>query len=116
MISKLIAWGANREQAMNRMIRALQEYEILGIHTTIPFLIKVMEHPAFRSGKFTTQFIEEYQDTLFTPTEETAETAAFTAVLDYINEKSRIDIKTPSNGAANGSLWKSIHRSKALRS
>ncbi len=116
MISKLIAWGINREQAMNRMIRALQEYEILGIHTTIPFLIKVMQHPAFRSGNFTTHFIEEYKDTLFTPTEETAEIAAFTAVLDYLNEKSRIDIKTPSNGNTGVSLWKSIHRSKALRS
>ncbi len=116
MISKLIAWGANREQAMDRMIRALQEYEILGIHTTIPFLIKVMEHPAFRSGNFTTHFIEEYKDTLFSPSEETAETAAFTAVLHHLHEKSRIEIKTPANGNASVSLWKSIHRSKAMRS
>lgn len=116
MISKLIAWGSNRTQAIKRMLRALQEYEISGIHTTIPFLIQVMKHRAFRDGNFTTQFIEEYGDELFSHEEDVLEVAAFASVLEYVDEKNRISVKTPTNGNCRESQWKTIHRKKALRS
>jgi acetyl-CoA carboxylase biotin carboxylase subunit len=60
MIAKLIVHGANREEAIKRMKRALQEYVIEGVKTTIPFHVKVMEHDAFKGGDFDTGFIEEY--------------------------------------------------------
>jgi len=115
MISKLIAWGKNRTQAIARMLRALQEYEIMGIHTTIPFLQKVMQHPQFQQGKFTTAFIEENRPTLFVADQNKMEVAAFAAVLEEIKEKDRIQI--PENGSGNGriSQWKIIHRNNALR-
>ena len=116
MISKLIAWGSDRKQAIRRMIRALQEYEISGIHTTIPFLIRVMEHKAFQQGNFTTKFIEEYGEELFTIDDETAETAAFISVIDHIEEKNRISIKAPHNGSDSTYKWKTMHRKNALRS
>jgi acetyl-CoA carboxylase biotin carboxylase subunit len=59
MIGKLIVQGRNREEAIQRMRRALEEYHIEGVHTTIPFLRKVMDHPRFQSGHFTTAFVEQ---------------------------------------------------------
>ncbi len=59
ILSKLITWGENREISRKRMIFALSNYVIMGIETTIPFLKDVMCHPAFGSGKTTTNFIEE---------------------------------------------------------
>jgi acetyl-CoA carboxylase biotin carboxylase subunit len=60
MIAKLIAWGNDREEAIQRMARALEEFEIFGIHTTIPFHQEVMANPYFRKGEVTTKFIEEH--------------------------------------------------------
>lgn len=58
MIAKLIVSGQSREEVITRMKRALQEFVIEGIKTTIPFHIKLMDNAAFRSGKFTTKFLE----------------------------------------------------------
>lgn len=60
MIAKLIVSGQSREEAIVRMKRALQEMVIEGIKTTIPFHIKLMDDPTFRSGKFTTKFLETF--------------------------------------------------------
>jgi acetyl-CoA carboxylase biotin carboxylase subunit len=58
MIAKLIVSGQSREEVITRMKRALQEFVIEGVKTTIPFHIKLMDNPQFRSGKFTTKFLE----------------------------------------------------------
>jgi acetyl-CoA carboxylase, biotin carboxylase subunit len=60
MIAKLIVSGASREEVLSRMKRALQEFAIEGIKTTIPFHIKLMDDPQFRSGNFTTKFLEDF--------------------------------------------------------
>ncbi|MET1054691.1 MAG: ATP-grasp domain-containing protein, partial [Pedobacter sp.] len=60
MIAKLITYGANREEAIARMIRAISEYDITGIQTTLNFGKFVMEHEAFRSGNFDTHFVAKY--------------------------------------------------------
>ncbi|HOJ62935.1 MAG TPA: acetyl-CoA carboxylase biotin carboxylase subunit [Spirochaetota bacterium] len=60
MIAKLIVHGANREEAIARMKRALHEFIIEGIATTIPFHLRVMENKAFVEGNFDTSFIEKY--------------------------------------------------------
>ena len=59
MVAKLIAWGADRDEAIERMTRALEEFEVFGISTTIPFHLEVMANPFFRKGDVTTKFIEE---------------------------------------------------------
>jgi len=61
MIAKLIVWGASREEAIARMKRALGEFAIDGVHTTIPFHLKLMDHPKFRQGDFDIKFLEEYE-------------------------------------------------------
>lgn len=61
MIAKLIATGQSREQAISRMLRALEEFMIEGIHTTIPFHLEVMKHPDFIAGNYDTSFLEKIQ-------------------------------------------------------
>ncbi|MEM9676171.1 MAG: biotin carboxylase N-terminal domain-containing protein, partial [Bacteroidota bacterium] len=60
MIAKLITYGADREEAIARMIRAIDEYQISGVATTLPFCRFVLQHPNFVSGDFTTKFVDEY--------------------------------------------------------
>ncbi len=59
MISKLVVWGRTREEAIERMQRALYEYIIVGPKTNIPFLKAVLANERFRSGSFTTHFVSE---------------------------------------------------------
>ncbi|OYD09832.1 acetyl-CoA carboxylase biotin carboxylase subunit [Paludifilum halophilum] len=59
MIAKLIVWGKDRQEAIRRMKRALSEYEIEGVSTTIPFHMKLLNHPKFNSGDFHIQFLEK---------------------------------------------------------
>lgn len=60
LVSKLVVWGNNREEAIQRMQRALDEYAITGIKTTIPFHQTVLAHSVFQAGDVTTDFIEKY--------------------------------------------------------
>ncbi|MDR7314107.1 acetyl-CoA carboxylase biotin carboxylase subunit [Brevibacillus nitrificans] len=61
MIAKLIVWGKDRNEAIERMKRALGEFVVEGITTTIPFHLKVLEHEVFVSGHFDTKFLETYE-------------------------------------------------------
>ncbi|MBC5773313.1 acetyl-CoA carboxylase biotin carboxylase subunit [Pontibacter sp. KCTC 32443] len=63
MIAKLVTFGKDRQEAIEKMIRAIDEYQITGIETTLPFGKYVLQHEAFVSGNFDTKFIERY----FTP-------------------------------------------------
>lgn len=63
MIAKLITYGDTRTEAIQKMIRAIDEYQLSGVQTTLPFCRFVMEHEAFRSGQFDTGFVGRY----FTP-------------------------------------------------
>jgi len=58
LLSKLVTWGESREEAIQRMKRALSEYQVYGIKTTIPFFIRILHHPQFLSGDYNTHFID----------------------------------------------------------
>ena len=60
LISKLVTYGATREEARLRMLAALKEYAVLGVNTNIAFLMDVIAHPEFAAGKTYTDFIPEY--------------------------------------------------------
>ncbi|ELK46261.1 acetyl-CoA carboxylase biotin carboxylase subunit [Halobacillus sp. ACCC02827] len=60
MVAKLIAYGKDRDEAVRRMKRALDEFVIEGVHTTIPFHQRLMEHEVFVGGDFNTKFLEKY--------------------------------------------------------
>lgn len=65
MVAKLIVTARTREEVIVRMKRALQEFVIEGVKTTIPFHIKLMDDPQFQSGKFTTKFLESFDFSSF---------------------------------------------------
>lgn len=60
LMAKLVVWDTTREAAMHKMDRALSEFDIRGVETTIPFCRFVMGHPAFRSADYDTGFIAQY--------------------------------------------------------
>ena len=64
MVTKVIVWGKNRQEAIERMKRVLDEFVIEGIHTTIPFHKKLFRHEAFLKGDFNTGFLDKY-NTIF---------------------------------------------------
>lgn len=107
MIAKLVTYADNREEAIKRMIRAIDEYEIVGIQTTLGFCKYVLQHEAFTSGNFDTKFIEKYYtpEVLDSePTKEEKQIAAALAVKLWSAGKSRM---TTSESTQNKvSLWK----------
>lgn len=62
LLAKVITWGRSREEAIGTMLRALAEFRIVGVRTTIPFCAAVLEHESFRSGSYNTGFVAEYFD------------------------------------------------------
>ncbi len=115
MISKLVVWGNSRQEAINRMKRALENYKISGVKTSIPFLHRIMEVPDFQKGRYTTHFIQNHEQELKTKagcSETCKDLAAVTAFVDYLK---KLEANTPSsNGSAKKSQWKAFGRKKAV--
>jgi acetyl-CoA carboxylase biotin carboxylase subunit len=111
LISKLIAWAPTRREAISRLIRALTEYELQGIHSTIPFLINVLNHQRFINGDFTTNFIVE-EKSLFGMDDEKARVAALAAVLFYSQDRDKKKIQADTGATA--SNWKVLKRKRML--
>jgi acetyl-CoA carboxylase biotin carboxylase subunit len=61
MIAKLIVTAQNREEAIDKMRRALDEFVIEGIKTTIPFHRQLMDNPDYLAGDYTTKFMEDFE-------------------------------------------------------
>ncbi len=107
MISKLIAWAPSRAEAIQRMRRALREYAIVGVQTTVPFGLFVMENERFIRGDFDTGFVERefHPEKLKYREEKVAAVAG--AVYDYVRKK---DLAVRATSAADrprlSSKWK----------
>ena len=67
LVAKLIAWGRDREEALHRIRRALRDFYVTGVPTTIPFYLGVIKHPEFAAGNYDTRFLEKYPDLLNVP-------------------------------------------------
>lgn len=109
MIAKLITWGENREQSIQRMIRAIDEYIIVGCETTLPFGKFVMQHEAFVSGNFDTHFVKHF----FTPekltatiNESEAEAAALVAYFLQNEGNNSAQVAVESTNKRMTSAWK----------
>jgi acetyl-CoA carboxylase, biotin carboxylase subunit len=91
MIAKLVTYGKDRKEAIERMIRAIEEYEITGIQTTLPFGKFVMKHEAFTSGNFDTHFVKNYfnESSLNEQNEEESKVAALIAAKVFSHKKSQ---------------------------
>ncbi len=108
MIAKLVTWGSNRQEARLRMLRAIEEYQITGIATTLPFGRFVLEHEAFISGQFDTKFVEKYFKPELLQAQATAEEeqmAAALAVLLHGQRKAKAADGAATNNTAT-SKWR----------
>jgi len=88
MLSKLITFGKTREEAIQIMIKAIDEFQVEGVETTLPFGKFVFEHEAFKSGNFDTHFVKKYYSPkiLKEQTETEAKIAALIAVKQYLED------------------------------
>jgi len=95
MIAKLITYGKDRTEAIARMIRAIDEYDITGIKTTLGFGKFVMQHEAFKSGAFDTHFVNKYfkADSLRSENEEEALVAAIAAVISFNKQSATAQVQ-----------------------
>jgi len=105
MIAKLITFGKDREEAIERMVRAIEEYEITGIETTLGFGKFVMQHKAFQTGKFDTHFVGKYfnAESLKAENEDEAMIAAIIASKVFQQEKQPV---TASASLKRSSPWR----------
>ncbi|MBI3511870.1 MAG: acetyl-CoA carboxylase biotin carboxylase subunit [Bacteroidetes bacterium] len=114
MIAKLITWGKDREEAIQRMIRAIDEFQITGVETTLLFCRFVLEHKAFTSGDFDTSFITKYftPDQLKVTNNEEEEIATIVAASWLLKEKKRSSHHP--NGNISHSHWKANRTSNEI--
>jgi len=96
MISKLIVWAENRTEAIERMKRALYEYKITGVKTSIKFLARIMDTPDFRSGNYDTNFIEKNKDILHAPLKSTEDFEDMLIIATYIEYLDQLNINQTS--------------------
>lgn len=92
MLSKLITYGKTREEAIQTMIEAIDNYKVEGVYTTLPFGKFVCEHEAFRTGKFDTHFVKNYYtpEKLKKNIEEEAKIAALIGLKIYLDEQKKL--------------------------
>ncbi len=107
MISKLISYGSNREEAIAKMLRAIDEYEIVGVETTLSFCKFVLQHEAFVSGNFDTHFVKKYfkPELLQKENADEKEVAALVAAYFMQHQKKTVPIANSSE-TKNKSNWK----------
>jgi len=115
MLAKLVVWASDRPEAIARLRRALDEYEVFGIETTIPFFRRVLEHPDFVAGRIDTGFIDRALAAGILSEEEPApdeeRVALLAAALDALQPSP--NGASPSLAAA-GSRWKIAGREALL--
>lgn len=68
MIAKLIVWGSNRTEALRRLVTALNDFRVAGVHTNVDFLRSIAKHPQFQRAELSTRFIERHEQDLFADT------------------------------------------------
>jgi acetyl-CoA carboxylase biotin carboxylase subunit len=125
MVAKLIAWGQDRSEAIDRLKRALTEFVVKGIKTSIPFHQKVVRHPVFLKGKYDTGFIDEHMDggrggvTDDDETEEARRVAfMLAAIAAYRCDKeqaARASASAASDGSGPRDSWKEFGRRSLMR-
>ena len=95
LLSKLVTWGESRDEAIQRMKRALSEYQVYGIKTTIPFFIRILHHPKFLSGDYNTHLIDTLETEKDRKENQEEIVALITAgIKTYMENKSRSESRS----------------------
>ena len=114
MLAKVICWGPTREVAIQRMLRALGEYTIVGIQSNIPFHLQLLTDPRFAAGEFYTSFLEE-EFTMDSPDGHPDEEVALVtaAVLSHLKKRQPPPLESD---AGNSGGWRSAGRARLIES
>ena len=119
MVGKLIAWGRDRSEAIDRLRRALEEFVVKGIKTGIPFHLRVLAHPKFIEGKYDTGFIDQYMDGGKAPAEPDSEerrvAMMLAAIAAYRRDKEQAERAVYRPGGGGGSGWQAYGRRSQMR-
>ena len=122
MIAKMIVWGHDRTEAIARTKRALEEFRVFGLKTTIGFHRVVMDNATFVKGDLSTRFLEEeYPDNKYTVLDtDTREHAAIVVALDTFMKERHIAVSAKNDGTNDGAVatltpWVAFHRRGGLR-
>ena len=114
LISKLVAWAPSRDEAIQRMLRGLREYEVEGIQTNLNFFREILDHPDFRAGRFDTGFIDSWlkqrNSTAEPPGQTVKDLAVIAAALFDATPGPAPDAAGPTR-----SSWKTAARLRGMR-
>ena len=118
MISKLVAWGDDRPQAIARMQRALREYDVIGIKTTVPFFRWMLDQPDFRDARFHTAYLDELLrsragEPFTSADDERIEVAVIATAIQHMTRGGRALSGPPDRSGA--SAWRARARTEGLR-
>ena len=105
LVAKLIVWAEDRPAAIERMLRALAEYTVVGVRTTIPVLARIVAHPDFRAGRLSTAFLERVLPDLRAHDSRFATIATIAAVLAEHERALQTDV-APAVDDAGPSRWR----------
>jgi acetyl-CoA carboxylase biotin carboxylase subunit len=106
MVAKVIAWGRTREEAIQRMRRALREFIVVGIETNIPFHLQLLEDERFLAGRLHTRFLDEFT---LSPLEEGEEREAALLAAALLTHQ-RANHRVAPAAHEDGSRWRSLGR------
>jgi len=112
LLSKLVTWGKDRTEAIQRMSRALREYQVLGIQTTVEFYQGIMEDKVFLSGNYSTAFLQEFFSRTDNHSSKADPTIAMIAAAIYELEHS--SSASATTRSTNISRWKMLGRKESL--
>jgi acetyl-CoA carboxylase biotin carboxylase subunit len=118
LIAKLVAWGPSRPETVARMARALREYQVLGIKTTIPFFLWLMRQPEYNSGDYDTTYLDGLlasRRESFSELDPRDEDLATIAVALDAYFHASVAAAGGQEAVTRGSLWKQTARGEALR-
>ena len=115
LLAKLVVWGADRDQARRRLLRALDEYVLEGPHHNLAFHRWLASHPEFIAGNLSTRFLEEhFRPAVLAPGKATAEVAVLAAALHAREERMRVTVPN-GDGKGERSAWKWMDRGRRVR-
>jgi acetyl-CoA carboxylase biotin carboxylase subunit len=116
LLAKLTTWAGTRDEAIVRMLRALREYQIVGVRTTIPFFLWLMRQPEFVAGRFDTTFLDRIlaarTESFSTFTADEEEVMSMAAAIDAFV---RTSVGQPRTEVALANSWIQAARREALR-
>jgi acetyl-CoA carboxylase biotin carboxylase subunit len=115
LLAKLVVWASDRSEAIARLRRALGEYEVLGIETTIPFFRRVLEHPDFAAGRIDTGFIDRaLAEGILLEEESSPEEERIALIAAALDSGRRTRDQTPGVHLGHQSPWKTAGRETLL--